>query len=570
MNRRPFIGQTGASLLLGASLLRGNVRENTEKCNILMIAVDDLRPQPGCYGHDRMVSPNIDRLASEGILFERAYCQVPVCGASRASLLTGVRPTSGQFLTFDCRADTDLPDVHSIGKLLKNAGYYTVSRGKVFHHNDDSEDAWSDTPWRPRTGHYRIAANQALADGNDGKGPPWESADVADNAYADGMIADRAVDDLRQLAAGLQPFFLAVGFLKPHLPFVAPAAYWNNYNHDDIDLAENPFTPEGAPDQALTNWAELRAYYGMPASGPVSDDQARMLIHGYYACVSYVDHLVGRLLDELDALDLPDRTIVVLWGDHGWNLGEHGLWCKYVNFETTLRSPLVFRIPGFSGGKRSGALVEYVDIYPTLCELCGIASPDHLEGTSMVPLFTDPDRTWKSAVFSRYQEGDSIKTDQYRYTEWPDTNRQFTARMLYDHKNDPDENVNIAELPGNQALVVQLSGMLASGWKNANIPSSLETDPESPCRDDRCPVFCNYTNPFNSSTILYFKTSENGRIRIVLYDNIGRTVLEVLDEFRPAGIHEIELDGSDLVSGVYLCIPETGKGKYPLTITKLN
>jgi len=433
------------------------------KPNVLFLAVDDLRPQLGCYGHKQMISPNIDRLASDGVIFLRSYCQVPVCGASRASLLTGVRPMRDRFVGYNVWAEKDLPGALVLPKHFRNNGYHTISNGKVFHHQTDCRDSWSEEPWRPEGTwrNYLLEENKKLAEKNSaGAGPAYEAADVPDNAYFDGMIADKAISDLRRLKGMDKPFFLALGFLKPHLPFNAPKKYWDLYKRQEIDLADNPFRPKGAPDAALHNWGELRAYEGIPKEGPLPDELARTLVHDYYACVSYTDAQIGRVASELERLGLRDNTIVLLWGDHGWNLGEHGLWCKHCNFETSLHSPLIITAPGIVGGKKGNALTEYLDIYPSLCELCNLEIPAHLQGKSFVPLMKNPNLPGKKAVFSRYQDGDSVKTDRYRYTEWRGKNSKVYARMLYDHHIDPFENVNISERPENKELVQNLSKML--------------------------------------------------------------------------------------------------------------
>jgi len=442
-----------------------------DRPNVLFIPIDDLRPQLGCYGHRQMVTPNIDRLAQEGVVFKRAYCQVPVCGATRASLLTGVRPTRQRFVDFKTWADVDLPGALTLPEHFRKHGYITLSNGKVFHHRADcAERSWSEEPWYPRVpgGDWR---NYLLAESREGAdagapGKPFECADVPDNAYFDGQIADRTIRDLNRLRQEGRPWFLAAGFLKPHLPFNAPRRYWDYYRPDDVDLADNPFPPEGAPGQSLHNWGELRRYLGIPAEGPLSDEQARDMVRGYYAATSYTDAQVGRVLGELERLDLSGNTIVVLWGDHGWQLGEHGLWCKHCNFNTSLNAPLIVRFAGAGAGAESPALVEFADIYPTLCELAGLPLPDHLEGASFVPLLNSPDRPWKRAVFSRYVAGDSVRTDRYLYTQWTDDEGALTARMLYDHELDADENRNIAELPDNADVVAEMAGLLEAGWRD--------------------------------------------------------------------------------------------------------
>ncbi len=482
LSRRAFLGGAIGSAVsltgLGFSHAAPVASTRARRPNVLFIAVDDLRPQLGCYGHTQMISPNIDRLAGEGMLFSRSYCQVPVCGASRASLLTGVRPTPGRFVNFSTRADKDAPGVTVLPKHFRRHGYHTLSAGKVFHHLADSADAWSEAAWRPQQNPRGYITPESLAmvrrtrnpslpgRRGRGRGPAQEAPDVGDSEYADGKLADKAIADLRRLKGGEKPFFLALGFFKPHLPFTAPKKYWDLYPRDRIDLADNPFRPKGAPDAALHNWGELRnGYTGIPPKGPLPAELARTLVHGYYACVSYIDAQIGRVLTELRRLGLGDNTIVVLWGDHGWNLGEHGLWCKHCNFETSLHSPLLIRAPGFPRGLTSPALTEYVDIYPTLCDLAGLPQPKHLEGSSLVPLLANPAKPWKTAVFSRFRNGDSVKTHRYRYTQWRRGTAAPYARMLYDHKTDPHENVNLSERPAHQALVQQMQRTLQAGWK---------------------------------------------------------------------------------------------------------
>jgi len=445
-----------------------------ERPNVLFIIVDDLRPQLACYGADGIVSPNIDQLAREGVRFTRSYCQVPVCGASRASFLTGLRPTRKRFTSFKSVADEDAPGITGLPKHFKECGYHTISNGKVFHHYEkDGAGGWSETPWHPNGwveapwypkgnwANYLMEENLLLRD-EFTYGHAFESPDVPDNAYFDGAIAEKTIADLQHVDETEKPFFIVSGFRKPHLPFNAPKKYWDMYERSEIDLAANPFIPENAPEASLTYLWELNNYVGIPKAPPVPDSLARTLIHGYNACVSYIDAQVGKILAELDSLGLRDNTIVLLIGDHGWHLGEHGFWSKFTNFEEALKAPMIVSAPGLTGGKASPGLVEFVDLYPTLCELCDLPNPEHLEGTSLVPLLEDPDSQWDEAAFSRFRDGESVKTDRYRYTEWTDDKGEVYARMLYDHLVDPDENMNIVMLPENEQVVEEMSNLLHS------------------------------------------------------------------------------------------------------------
>jgi arylsulfatase A-like enzyme len=454
--------------------------------NVLFIAVDDLRPQLGCYGQKQIHSPNIDRLAAEGLLFERTYCQQAVCAPSRASILSGTRPDTTRIYDLNTPLRKAMPDVLTLPEHFKNNGYETVSIGKIYHHPKDDSQGWSTEPHREGTfpqGPWKgrgYVTDEAIAameqskkatPGTNGLGPAFEAGDVPDNAYPDGANTDHAIKELSRLKD--KPFFLATGFYKPHLPFTAPKKYWDPYKRQDMKLADNPFIPKNAPTYATTDWGELRNYYGIPKKGPCSDDLARQLIHGYYACVSYTDAMIGRLLDEIERLKLRDNTVIILWGDHGWKLGEHAGWCKHTNFELDTHVPMILSVPGMkTAGGRTWALTEYVDIYPTLCEVCGLAIPGHLEGVSMMPLVDDPGREWKTAAFSQYPRGQvmgyTMRTKRFRYTEWQNRKtKEVMARELYDHDKDPQENINAAEQPQYQQDVQRLALMLKQGWRAA-------------------------------------------------------------------------------------------------------
>ena len=502
ISRRDFVGKglTGAAGVMLASPLATLLSAadiGMQKYNVLFIAIDDLRPELGCYGRRAVKSPNIDRLAETGTVFTRAYCQQALCMPSRSSLLTGRRPDTTKVIDFSVRFRDTLPGVVTLPEHFKANGYHTQSFGKIFHIND--EQSWSfphyvskcqqyHTPEGRKileyinSDHRRLTYLWDLGEGYTKTkrpgGLPWEAPNVPHYMLRDGDIADKTIKALNLIKD--KPFFLAPGFHKPHIPFIAPKKYWDLYDRSKLTLADNPFAPEGAPQCALYNWNDLRQYYGIPDVGPVSDEQALNLIHGYYACVSFVDAQVGRLINELERLRLREKTIIILWGDHGFQLGEHGMWDKHSNFETSVHSPMIVCVPGQKPvGVKTDGLVEFVDIYPSLCELCGIPIPEGLEGTSFKPLLENSGRSWKKAAFSQYPRvipgygkgmGHSMRTERYRFTEWLVTGTDFCKYELYDHFIDPDENVNIANRPENTELVKQLANQLHKGWKGALPP----------------------------------------------------------------------------------------------------
>jgi arylsulfatase A-like enzyme len=403
-------------------------------------------------------------------MFRRAYCNVPVSGASRASLLTGARPTNNRFLNFETWADKDYPEAVTLPAHFRKQGYYTAGLSKVFHNMGDGREAW-DTEWRPSgAGTWRNYATyeNLLIDTLIKRGMPFEAADVDDTAYFDGKTTQKALSIIKQAGESDKPFFLAVGFLKPHLPFNAPKKYWDLYDPDEIGLAENPEPPENAPRQAIHQWGELRNYYSIPEKGALSDSAANKLRHGYYACVSYTDAQIGILLDELEKNGLSDNTIVILWGDHGWNLGEHGLWCKHCNFNTSLNAPLIIKVPRLTNGKVNHSITEFIDIYPTLCELAGLPLPSHLEGQSLVKRLKKPEKQEMDYAVSKFNNGITLIEDKMFYTEWIDKNDSVISRMLYDHASDQYENINISEEPENADLVRSRSTMLREKrWGNS-------------------------------------------------------------------------------------------------------
>jgi len=433
--------------------------------NVLLIAVDDLRPEIQSFGRTAMVTPNLDRLTRTGVRFTRAYCNIATCGASRASLMTSLRPTPDRFRNYLTRVDHDVPNMVSLPALFKKHGYTTLSNGKIYHHQDDDLQAWSEPPWRPENrsiGWARPENQPTEKDGRRKNGPAFEAADMPEESYPDYQICSSTLANLDQLAKQDAPFFLACGFYRPHLPFVAPQKYWDLYPEDKIPLAGNDYFPRDLSRAFRYTWGELRSYRDIPSQGPVSAETARKLVRGYRASVSFVDAQIGRLLDALERLELDENTIVVLWGDHGWQLGEHGFWCKHTNFEVATRVPLIIAAPGISGDQVCNRLVETIDIYPTLCDLTKIPKPAHLQGKSLLPLLLDTDAAHKEVVFSRWGGGDSVRGDRYRYMEMrADGGRgKRLATALFDLQADPEENQNLAHRPAYAEVQGKLKAQL--------------------------------------------------------------------------------------------------------------
>ena len=493
MTAFPLSRSTLMRLTLLASVLAvAAAASAADRPNVLFVAVDDMRPDLGCYGTDFIKTPNLDRLAAGGLVFDRAYCQQAVCSPSRTSLMTGRRPDTTRVYDLVTHFRDTIPDVVTLPQQFKANGYHAVGMGKIYHGGYDDSASWSEPHLEPKgVVGWALPENQAIqrkraaaakakglkgqAANRQSRGPATESADVPDETYHDGALAALAVETLGRLAKADEPFFLAVGFHKPHLPFIAPKKYWDFYDRSAFGLPENDFRPNDAPPYAIADFGELRAYSDIPSKGPVGDDKALELIHGYYAALSYTDAQVGKLLDALDALDLADDTIVVVWGDHGWKLGEHAAWCKHSNVELDVRVPLILRVPGRTNGQHTPALVEFADIFPSLCDLAGIPKPAGLEGTSFAPLVADPTRPWKAAAFSQYPRthegrrlmGYSLTDGRYRLTRWVDrkTPTEVVAAELYDHHYDPAENENVAADPRNADAVKRLTALAERGWR---------------------------------------------------------------------------------------------------------
>lgn len=430
-----------------------------DRPNVLFIAVDDMRPELGCYG-TRAITPNIDQLAATGLRFDRAYCNQAVCGACRVSLMTGLYPEFTGERTYhvtDWRKRWS--DIVTMNQHFKSNGYTTIGLGKIYHgSNGPGVDPKNWTEWVTVDGSaYGDPASLKSVRERNGRrrGPATEAADVSDEVHFDGNRAKVGAARIHQLAQAEEPFFLAVGFTKPHLPFVAPKKYWDLYQRDSFGLPPNIGVPPGYPEYASNvNAGELRSYIDIPSEGTPADfpsELNRRLIHGYHACVSYTDRNIGVLLDALRDSGADKNTIVVLWADHGWKLGDHSSWCKHTNFECDARVPLIIRHPGMESARgETKALTELIDLYPTLCELCGLDRPAHLQGKSLLPVLEQPANPHREAAYSSYPHGrgrglsgvtgHSIRTDRYRYTEWweEETDKPVTWIMT-DIEADPGE-----------------------------------------------------------------------------------------------------------------------------------
>jgi iduronate 2-sulfatase len=451
-------------VLLSCKTTKENNTLTSTKKNVLFLMMDDLRPELSIYGQSQIISPNIDALAKSGVTFNRAYCNVPVCGASRASILTGIRPTANRFLKFDASIKKETPNILTLVKHFKNQGYTTISNNKITHLKRDIEE-W-DEEWYPYVKgwrDYQSKENISL-EKNGHNGYAYESPDIEDDAYYDGKTANKSISDLKRLKAEGKPFFLAVGFVKPHLPFNAPNKYWNLYKESEITLPKNTSFPKSAPEIANHSWGELRYYKDIPKKGQVSNEVAKKLIHGYYASVSYVDAQVGKVLKELENLGLRENTVIVIVGDHGWSLMEHGLWVKHSNFEVALQVPLIISASNIPKDKRTNSIAELVDLYPTVCELVNIPIPPHLDGESLVEALQTPSKVFKNTALARWQNGETLIADNLFYTEWQ-RNDKTIARMLYDHNNDSDENRNLAIEASYSGTVDSLSTILNNRLK---------------------------------------------------------------------------------------------------------
>jgi iduronate 2-sulfatase len=456
--------------IFGSSLLHA---VDKAKPNVLLILVDDLKPALGSFGDPVAISPNIDRLAAQGMRFEMAYCNQSVCMASRYNLMLGSRSTSTGFYSFGTQFREVYPDAVTLPQHFMNHGYVAHSMGKVFHigHGNTNDDASWSVPHHPDkvieyvlpesnnrelTREEGLFTNQGSVDENRKprpRGAAWEAADVLDYAYADGRIAETAVDRLRWLKENEEkPFFLAVGFVRPHLPFSAPKKYWDMYDRYKLPMPEFVDAPKDAPSYAVKRRGEIMAFKPIPTTEPFPSDITRQLIHGYYASISYMDAQVGKVLVGLEKHGFADNTIVVLWGDHGWHLGDHGSWTKHSNYEQSNRIPIIIAAPGVTKpGSVTHQLTETVDIYPTLASLAGLNSPktsQPIDGLDLTPVLENGKKRIRGYAYHSFPKagrvGRAIRNDRYRIVEWKSYDNGDIDYELYDYEKDPLEQVNIA------------------------------------------------------------------------------------------------------------------------------
>ena len=506
MKQRTVITVLAMVVVQASSLYCAGRDARAAKPNILFLCMDDLKPELGCYGSEHMKTPNIDRLAARGMLFEHHYIQQAVCGPSRASMFTGLRPDTTRVWDLQHTCREECPRAFTMQEYFRKHGYETAGAGKIMHgFKNDDPPSWS-IPYVPSEklpyaggrlpaldkyqgekihAAYRLLEesgingykqrNQFMA--KQEAMPATECIDQPDDAYPDGAMTVWGLGMLDRLAASEKPFFLTLGYRKPHLPFVAPKKYWDMFDREKIELAAFQEQAKGSPDYAYHSWGELKNYSDIDDHVErLPDDRQRELIHGYYACVAYVDAQIGKVLARLEETGLDENTVVILWGDHGWHLGDHGLWCKHSNFEQATRSPLIVTAPGNIQRGKCFSPVESVDIFPTLCELAGIPIPGQLEGTSLLPILRNPDAKVKKFAMSQYPRtykkvmGYALRNERYRLVAWV---KEEVSRSgvfgesdvvdleLYDYESDPLETVNLANNPEYGSMMESLKADMA-------------------------------------------------------------------------------------------------------------
>jgi len=459
------------------ALLASQPLAAAEKCNVLFIAVDDMNNDLACYGHPTVKSPNIDRLAKAGVRFDKAYCQFPLCSPSRTSIMTGLRPDVTRTFDLEYHFRKHLPDAVTLSQLFKNNGYYAARVGKIYHFGNpgqigtnglDDEASWTEriNPKGRDKSEEHLLTNYTPKRGL-GSSLSFQRAEGSDEEQTDGIVATETIKLLEKHKD--QPFFIAAGFYRPHCPYVAPKKYFDLYPLEQVFAPKGPFDEvKNVPKAALSSTAPW-PWFG------VTEQQSRESLQAYYATISFVDAQVGRLLDALDRLGLTEKTIIVFWSDHGYHIGEHGLWKKQSLFENSARVPMIIAAPDKGKGQVSPRTVELVDLYPTLADLAGLPAPANLAGASLKPLLEKSDATWDRPAFTQVWRGSfpghSVRTERYRYTEWAHGEQ---GAELYDYQNDPKELNNLIKDPQHAKTIAELKAHLEKNWANEYTPGNAE------------------------------------------------------------------------------------------------
>ena len=508
------------------------------KPNILFIAVDDLRPSIGCYGDELAVTPNIDRLAKRGVRFGQAHCQVAVCNPSRASLMTGLRPDMLGVWTLPIHFREAKPKAVTLPQWLRRHGYTAVGHGKIYHNPTPDPQSWSE-PIRP------VQTERGYADGwqarirevqaklpdddwrkNNLRGPATAAPVIDDHKLVDGARTNLAIEDLRRLGQAEKPFFLALGFIRPHLAWISPRKYWDLHDPKTLPVITDGEVTPHTPPYALSNSYELTHYMDLidfPKPWDerrVSDTLARRLMHAYYASVSYVDAQIGRLLKALDEEGLAENTIIVLWSDHGWKLGEHNGWGKMSNYEIDTRVPFIIAAPGLeTAGQATDTPVELLDIFPTLCDLTGIDTPDFVQGESLLPLLKNPtakpDRVAHSQYYRNLDGGEymgyAMRTRTHRFVEWREFGTgRVTARELYDHRENHTEAVNVIGNAPEELVTDLTSRLLKTHPRRAlQMVPAVHSNPNR----GRLPAPIKFANRTDSEILVYAISPQGRRTR---------------------------------------------------------
>ena len=537
------------------------------KPNILFIAVDDLRPSMGCYGDPRAITPNMDGLAARGVQFNRAYCQVAVCNPSRASLMTGLRPDNLGVWTLPIHFREAQPDAVTMPQWFRRFGYTAISHGKIYHNPTPDPQSWSEPirklrqlpyPYPDGTREMVRAAMKELPSNdwrkNNLRNPSTSSPELPDTEVLDGARTDMAIEDLRRLGKQPEPFFLAMGFIRPHLAWVAPKKYWDMHDPAKLSVTEDQQVIPSTPPYAPSNNSELSHYVDLIDMPKPWDDaelplqKRRHLMHGYYACVSYVDAQIGRLLDALDEEGLADNTIVVLWSDHGWKLGENRGWGKMTNYEIDARVPLIIADPGTkAAGQETDQLAELLDLYPTLCDMAGIETPDFVDGRSLVPILNDSAAKVHDDVMSQYYRrldgrqymGYSMRTNDYRMVEWRDFETgSVTDRELYDHRESDVESVNIIDTAPEDVVKKLTEQLVQSHPRKQLVMTPAVHSSPSP---GRWRAELNFTNQTQTELMVYPITplGKRGRVQRI------KPAQDAIFNARIGGVYVVEsLDGA--------------------------